>query len=1119
MGSENKKQQELVIQINTVIDSTDGAGITTSLAAMPGAKSITPPGENSFMLRIANEGASVLVRQIDMNDQIDQIINLQDDPILGKHFTQIYHVDTSTAARNKSGKLVGQAFIVEEFCRHGSLAAVIEKHNNKTSLLSSPDNSATTQHQHACIQYANGLIQMMLDFKQHNLSMPDIKPSNILLNEFGKPIISDRKSILNLEQIPREKNGDFAIRNVIDSKQYQSPLLFKAGTSKKFISDIELEQENAYKMGLALYELTTGHLVTLEDRNPNTHEHQFNFNHPALAGEKGAVLKSIIEGLTHTDPNKRIKLEDAQTLLAKYQSKEDDKFIKTLNLLVNNENARQFWKGLTRSEKSPDGINKITKILNDPVSNTEQKIAAIKDILEHRLNDPNDDQRRHPVLSKFYHQLQDYLNGNPAVTLTDISNNLTFLIPADKIQESVLDEDHTEAITSESESSQLEADSTSEDESEEADVDLSVFQHIENLEKEDMQITAAKKTIELQLIINDPVKMAEISKDLDKLRKLIDDIDKNAHERKTIGNPPTDKNTIYPSPDAILLSGEYISRLKQLKGIEQTERNNLEKFFTTPKNIAEQFRNDIPAMEKMIERIQKSDIQFKRLAITPQTPDLSTQLQLLTEAARLKSILNDNDKFKKTCSDPASFKKLLADIDKCSQALKGNGYPDIIKESAHYTNRSAYLNEVDKLLKNNEENLKKINDILNNDALYTDNAINIDYLNQLIHNIHENHHALKQMGMSDDRIIKSTDYQDMITLRDKIEISQQSAKTLLTELSSLNHIKKMEKNPKELEALCKRLITSLNECDAHSRDLAKQLKKSPGYKHICNHHKDLLNAVEANQQNMQLEQYAYATLANYQIMKSSLDTLKTLGSQSNMLLNPFLFKEIEDIKGSRKQDLSPIMPELNKVSFILPEVIKKLCDPENLKSVRKELSDNIKSLQAEIDKATAAKTPVGDKKFSDIRKLKSYKVEFECAINNITIIEKFQSLSNLNDQIKLAIALVNNLPEMALPKTLEKEIESLLEKLHKASSEKSDPKLQQQVIAEAIKIGLSVMNDHIKANVLRDPSFEVKNDWLAKFNPDSPAVTPKELHKEKQDRVLSDVKDPDAESSLHLSRT
>lgn len=258
----------------------------------------------------SGEQQSVAIRIVDDQRVIDAKKQIAATDA-GKHLAKQF----ACLPAEYSNGVVQNYLEVSEFCRQGDLKGHMNEKSGEERVASAG-------------KYSQNLVEMMLDFKKQGASYTDIKPANFLINDEGRLVLSDTKSLILTggERDVKTKG------NIINTEGYRAPEQYlqrmeekglrSQGNAEALKASRRLEEETTnldalerYQIGVTIYEMVTGHVVASEPRNEKG-EHAFNFNHPALnQGGDGQLLKEVIQGLTATDPAQRMSFEEAQTKL------------------------------------------------------------------------------------------------------------------------------------------------------------------------------------------------------------------------------------------------------------------------------------------------------------------------------------------------------------------------------------------------------------------------------------------------------------------------------------------------------------------------------------------------------------------------------------------------------------------------------------------------------------------------------------------------------------------------------------------------------------------------------------------------------------------------------------
>ena len=245
-----------------------------------------------------DEEKKCIFRQRSQDKENAEAIKLLKDRGLDLFLVKIFYVQKSVL-KGDDGYLE-----VLEYLDEGNLQDIID--NSKDSI---------SYRRKASLNYLLELCVMVDEFTKSGVFFPDLKPSNLMIKQ-GQLIVSDLKSF-----IPFNTQTRLAPTAVMSTKIYLPPEQAKHKPGQKDSKDINVDSYHSYQVGLTIYLFAVG----LKDKegvyqippDPDTGQRQFNFEHAVFQSKRGKELRQVIEGLTHPDENKRMKLGDAVSILSK----------------------------------------------------------------------------------------------------------------------------------------------------------------------------------------------------------------------------------------------------------------------------------------------------------------------------------------------------------------------------------------------------------------------------------------------------------------------------------------------------------------------------------------------------------------------------------------------------------------------------------------------------------------------------------------------------------------------------------------------------------------------------------------------------------------------------------
>lgn len=174
---------------------------------------------------------------------------------------------------------------------------------NKTKKLISPNDFYNV-----LFVYAKKIIELYIEINQRGIWFTDLKPSNILLDNYNEIVISDIKGlILCLEGIIR------ANETATTKSYHQSSVFITQPDDSLTDDDIKKQKKNwinlhllqQQTLGTTLYHLATGKLPLLQEvfdkENPDSWILTFDFSLPIFKSGTGLILKKLIIKLHDTE--------------------------------------------------------------------------------------------------------------------------------------------------------------------------------------------------------------------------------------------------------------------------------------------------------------------------------------------------------------------------------------------------------------------------------------------------------------------------------------------------------------------------------------------------------------------------------------------------------------------------------------------------------------------------------------------------------------------------------------------------------------------------------------------------------------------------------------------------
>lgn len=226
---------------------------------------------------------------------------------------------------------------VMEFFPHSLMGMVSDFRKNKTESVERIDKA---------VLIGKEIGEFLESLKKEKLIWLDLKIENILLRSDGKIAVSDIKTIVNPDKL-EVRNGKVQFEGV--TKEFLSDVFQNQRmneTPPEFVKEV-VEREYSNQLAIILHYMMTAP-ESIQDSLPTIVDNmtKFNFSHPVFAADKGLRMKTIIEGLSHHNPAKRFRYQDALRLLKVV----DDKAAFDKQLVFAKENSK---KGSSLKETIP----------------------------------------------------------------------------------------------------------------------------------------------------------------------------------------------------------------------------------------------------------------------------------------------------------------------------------------------------------------------------------------------------------------------------------------------------------------------------------------------------------------------------------------------------------------------------------------------------------------------------------------------------------------------------------------------------------------------------------------------------------------------------------------------
>ncbi|HHW4984149.1 TPA: hypothetical protein ACU0X8_003744, partial [Legionella anisa] len=242
-------------------------------------------GENgTFVLKVDNrwDAPKAMEARLSSHALIDTITPLLVDRVAVVEQPAIANLPVSSSG-----------LVITEYCPGGDILSYREKQG----LNANPDDLLKST-----IQIFKQMTEILIQLRDNNVAFPDLKNINWLIDENGKLKIADTKSFLPAH------DGTF---NPASAERYWYRLLHTPHVSPPEITGTEpwdADAAHAYILGKNLYQFLTdcGEEYLLET--------DFFYHQPVFSTKEGAMLRKLIENLTHPDPQKRTSLENALIL-------------------------------------------------------------------------------------------------------------------------------------------------------------------------------------------------------------------------------------------------------------------------------------------------------------------------------------------------------------------------------------------------------------------------------------------------------------------------------------------------------------------------------------------------------------------------------------------------------------------------------------------------------------------------------------------------------------------------------------------------------------------------------------------------------------------------------------
>ncbi|QMT59159.1 hypothetical protein [Legionella sp. PC997] len=259
---------------------------------------------------------------------------LRVNPEVAKHFPERYLL---LPFKNRKSSYYLELI---EYCAKGSLEQDAE--NFDTSL-----------------DYSMKMLQQMVDIERAGFRFTDIKPSNFIIADDGRLVLSDIKSLLNVYTESSIPKMEVAQTPIYRSRPTSLSVTPNSDNTNEY-SISEIDYKSRYKMGISIYEVITG--IRVASNFGNSKKSLFNFmskqqyeltkdistlgldiqtiqlavtnlsayvdqlgiqgpatrldfNHPVFNSPLGKSVRKVIRGLTHEESSKRMEFSQALLIL------------------------------------------------------------------------------------------------------------------------------------------------------------------------------------------------------------------------------------------------------------------------------------------------------------------------------------------------------------------------------------------------------------------------------------------------------------------------------------------------------------------------------------------------------------------------------------------------------------------------------------------------------------------------------------------------------------------------------------------------------------------------------------------------------------------------------------
>ncbi len=262
----------------------------------------------------------------------------------------------------------------------------------------------------SCVQQ---ILNMMQSFYSAGYLFTDIKPSNFIVNHDGYILATDMKSILRM----KKRNHTYSANEIQTTPTYQSTAWEENTKRNTCITQDALLAEISYRIGITLYEIVTGHIVTEQYR-------QIMLDAQNKANEALQKYKTLVNTLKNDD-TLRSSLEDLDKALSARVKTLGSKNHQEINISRINYLQAQLILSI-QAERNED-IGKISDHADAYLAGIQdQENITVKQLIQiHLLPEKTEEEKalRHLIMKMIESKMRDHISITEAYTAIALLNH------------------------------------------------------------------------------------------------------------------------------------------------------------------------------------------------------------------------------------------------------------------------------------------------------------------------------------------------------------------------------------------------------------------------------------------------------------------------------------------------------------------------------------------------------------------------------------------------------------------------------------------------------------------------------------------------------------------------